>query len=152
MVVVSTTITATTPAGTGAVTVTVTANGQNGSLANGFTYNGSAPTAPGGLTAGQGSAPIVAAVQSYYNSTFLTMHTTAAFNSTGGDWIVLCASSHFGVTFTPSDNLGNTWISIAGPTTTALGFDLRTQVWYAPNPIVGPGHTITMNLSRVCRW
>ncbi len=52
------------------------------------------------------------------------------------------------MTFTPSDNLGNTWISIAGPTTTALGFDLRTQVWYAPNPIVGAAQTITMNLSQ----
>ena len=39
VVVNSTTITATTPAGTaGAVTVTVTVNGQSGSLANGFTY------------------------------------------------------------------------------------------------------------------
>jgi hypothetical protein len=147
VVVNSTTITATTPAGTGTVTVTATVNGQSGSLANGFTYNGSGPTAPGGLTAGPGSGPIVAAVQGYDNSTFLTTHTTAAFDSTGGDGIVLCASSHFGVTFTPSDSFGNTWISIAGPTTTSLGFDLRTQVWYAPNAIVGPGHTVTMNLS-----
>ena len=39
MVVSSTTITATTPAGSaGAVTVTVTSSGQSGSLANGFTY------------------------------------------------------------------------------------------------------------------
>ena len=147
VVVSATQITATTPAGGGAVTVTVTANGQSGSLANGFTYNG-APTAPGGLTAGKGLVPTVVNVQSYDNSTFLTTHTTAAFNSTGGDLIVLCASSHFGVTFTPSDNLGNTWIAIAGPTTTALGFDLRTQIWYAPNPIVGSAQTITMNLSQ----
>ena len=41
VVVNSTTITATTPAhAAGAVTVTVTVNGQNGNLANGFTYNG----------------------------------------------------------------------------------------------------------------
>ncbi|MGF7182393.1 IPT/TIG domain-containing protein, partial [Tunturiibacter psychrotolerans] len=40
VVVNSTEITATTPAGSaGAVTVTMTANGQSGSLANGFTYN-----------------------------------------------------------------------------------------------------------------
>jgi chitodextrinase len=147
VVVSATQITATTPAGGGVVTVTVTANGQSGSLASGFTYNG-APTAPGGLTAGKGSVPTVVNVQSYDNSTFLTTHTTAAFSSTGGDLIILCASSHFGVTFTPSDNLGNTWISIAGPTTTPLGFDLRTQIWYAPNPIVGSAQTITMNLSQ----
>jgi Domain of unknown function (DUF1929)/IPT/TIG domain len=41
----STTITATTPAGTaGAVTVTVTVNGQSGSLVNGFTYTSPATT------------------------------------------------------------------------------------------------------------
>ena len=101
-----------------------------------------------GLTAGAGSGPTVAAVQSYINSTFLTTHTTAAFNSTGGDSVILFASSHFEVTFTPTDNFGNTWISIAGPTTTALGFDLGSQMWYAPHPIVGAGHTITMNLSQ----
>ncbi|MGE5057516.1 MAG: beta strand repeat-containing protein [Acidobacteriota bacterium] len=147
-VVNTSTITATTPAGSGAVTVTVTVNGQTGSLANGFIYSGSAPTAPGGLTAAGGSGPTVAAVQGYINSNFQATHTTAAFDSTGGDLIVLCASSHFEETFTPSDSLGNTWISIAGPTTTSLGFDLGTQLWYAPNAKVGPGHTVTITLSE----
>jgi hypothetical protein len=147
-VVNATTITATTPAGSGAVTVTVTVNGQSGSLANGFTYSGSAPTPPGGLTAGGGSGPTVAAVQGYINSNFLTTHTTGAFDSTGGDLIILCASSHFEETFTPSDSFGNTWISIAGPTTTSVGFDLGTQLWYAPNAKVGQGHTVTITLSE----
>ena len=147
-VVNSTTITATTPAGSGTVTVTVTVSGQSGSLTNGFTYSGGVPTAPGLLTSGARPGPIVDTVQGYYNSTFLTTHTTAAFDSTGGDLIVLFASSHFGVTFSPSDNFGNTWISIAGPTTTALGFDLESQIWYAPNPTVGPGQIVTMNLSQ----
>jgi hypothetical protein len=148
VVVNSTTITATTPAGTGVVTVTVMVNGQSGSLPNGFTYNGTGTiTPPGNLAAGAGAGPTVAAVQGYINSTFLTTHTTAPFDSTGGDLIILCASAHFGLTFTPSDNFGNTWIPIAGPTNTNLGFDLRTEIWYAPHPVVGPGHTITMNLS-----
>jgi hypothetical protein len=109
---------------------------------------GGTPTAPAGLTvAGGGPGPTVASVQSYINSTFLTSHKTGAFDSTGGDVIVMCASSHAGVTFTPSDNLGNNWISMAGPTNTSVGADLRTQVWYVGNPIVGPGHTVTMNLS-----
>jgi fibronectin type 3 domain-containing protein len=143
----ATTITATTPAGSGIVTVTVTVNGQSGSLSNGFAY-GSAPTAPRGLSAGPGTGPIVANVQGYYNSNFQTTHTTATFDSTGGDLIVLFAASHFGVTFTPSDNFGNTWISVAGPTTTSLGFDLESQIWYAQNPVVGTGQMITMNLSQ----
>jgi hypothetical protein len=102
------------------------------------------PTAPSNLT---GPGPIVQATQGYINSTFLTTHTTAAFDSTDGDLIVVCASSHAGVTMTPSDSFHNTWISAAGPTNTSTGFDLRTQIWYAKNPTVGPGHTFTLNLS-----
>lgn len=149
-VVNSTSITATTPAGpAGKVTVTVTnSDSQTGSLANAYTYvTPSTPTAPGNLAVGGGPAPIVSAVQSYINSNSLTSHTTGAFDSTGGDLIVLLASSHAGVTFTPSDTFGNTWIPIAGPTNTTTGFDLRTEMWYARNPIVGSGQTVTMGLS-----
>jgi len=150
VVVSGTQITATSPLGSvGAVTVTVTNPGvQSGSLANGYTYVVPAPTAPSGLTVAEGGpGPTYVNGQGYYNSTSLTTHTTTSFNSTGGDLILLLASSHQGVAFTPSDSFGNTWIAIAGPTSTAVGYDLRSQVWYAPNPIVGPGQTITMNLS-----
>lgn len=93
------------------------------------------------------SDPTVQAVQSYLNRTFLTTHTTAPFDSRGGDIIVVCASSHAGVTMTPSDSFKNTWISGAGPTNTRTGFNLRTQLWYAKHPAVGAGHTFTLNLS-----
>ena len=102
------------------------------------------PTAPSNLAA---IGPIVQATQGYINSNLLTTHTTAPFDSTGGDLIVVCASSHAGVTMTPSDSFNNTWISAAGPANTTTGFDLRTQVWYAQNPTVGPGQTFTLNLS-----
>jgi IPT/TIG domain-containing protein len=106
------------------------------------------PTAPGNLTAVAGTlAPVVVGVQGYINSTSQVTHTTAAFDSTGGDLLVLFASSHAGVTFTPSDSFGNVWISAAGPTSTTVGFDLRSQLWYARNPIVGPNDTVTMTLS-----
>jgi len=85
--------------------------------------------------------------QSDVDTNALTSHTSAAFDSTGGDVIVLAASSVAGVTFTPSDNFGNTWTSIAGPTSTTQGAVLRAQIWYAQNPVVGPGHTITIGLS-----
>ena len=150
VVVSGTQITATTPAGSaGAVTVTVTNLGaQSGSLASAFTYvTSGTPTAPTNLTVGAGPGPTYVSGQGYYNTTSLTTHTTASFNSTGGDLILLFASSHAGVTFTPSDSLGNTWIPIAGPTSTVLGFDLRSQVWYAPHPTVGAAQTVTMNLS-----
>jgi hypothetical protein len=93
------------------------------------------------------ASPTVRASQSYINPTALTTHTTAPFDSSGGDLIVVCASSHAGVTMTPSDSFNNTWISAAGPTNTSTGFDLRTQIWYAKSPTVGLGHTFTLNLS-----
>jgi hypothetical protein len=106
------------------------------------------PSVPGNLTAIAGApGPVVIATQAYINATSLSSHTTAAFDSTGGDLIVICASSHMGMTMTPSDSFGNTWISIAGPTSTALGDDIRTQVWYSRPSGVGSAHTITINLS-----
>jgi len=106
------------------------------------------PTAPGSFAAVAGaSGPVVIATQSYINSTSLTSHTSAAFNSSGGDLLVLCASSHAGVTMTPTDSFGNGWIAVAGPTSTTTGFDLRTGVWYARMPVVGSGQTVTMTLS-----
>ncbi len=110
--------------------------------------NTSTPTAPSNMAANtSGPGPVVQAVQSYINSTFLTTHTTAPFDSTGGGFMLICASSHAGVTLTPSDSFGNTWISIGGPTNTPAGFDLRTQLWYTRNPTVGSGHTVIITLS-----
>ena len=117
-------------------------------IATASTPNLAAPTAPTSLSVVDGGpGPVVVAVQSYINTAALTTHTAAAFNSTGGDLIVMSASSHAGVTFTPTDNFGNTWIPLAGPTSTTMGADLRTVAWYAANAIVGPGHVVTMNLS-----
>ena len=105
------------------------------------------PSAPANLTVITTPIPMVQAVQGYLNPTFLTAHTTDPFDSSGGDLIVVCASSHAGVTMTPSDSFNNTWISTAGPTNTNKGSNLETQVWYAKNPTVGPLHTFTLNLS-----
>jgi hypothetical protein len=98
-------------------------------------------------TVSSDSAPRIRATQRYINGTSLTTHTTTAFDSSGGDLIVVCASSHSGVLMAPSDSFNNTWISAVGPTSTESGFDLRSQVWYAKNPRVGPRHTFTLNLS-----
>src|SRR5256885_5550649 len=86
------------------------------------TAGNAVPTAPGNLTAVAGApGPAVIATQSYINSTSLLSHTTASFDSSGGDVIVICVSSHAGVTMTPSDSFGNAWIAIAGPTSTTTG-------------------------------
>ncbi|HYR88021.1 MAG TPA: fibronectin type III domain-containing protein [Terriglobia bacterium] len=107
-----------------------------------------APTIPGSVRSfAGGTPPSVIGRQAYINSTSLTSHTSAAFDSTGGDLIFLFASSHANVTLTPTDNKGNTWISAAGPTNHTPGVDLRSQIWYAKTPNVGIGHTVTMTLS-----
>ena len=114
-VVNNTTISATTPAGTaGAVSVTVTVNGQNGSLANGFTYvamptvtnvNPSTGTTSGGtavtitgtnfvsgatVTFGSASATSVVVV----NSTTITAVTPAG--SAGAVTVIVTVSSQSG--------------------------------------------------------
>jgi len=147
----SSTMTITVGSSTALGTYTITITGNGGGVQQNATVTltvGSLPTAPTNLAGSAGGpGPTVVAAQGLYDTTLTTSHTTAAFNSTGGDLIVMLASSHAGVTFTPSDSFGNIWIPIAGPTSTTQGFDLRTEVWYAPNPVVGPGHTVTVALS-----
>ncbi len=136
-----------TGATTGMVVVTVGAQTSNGVT---FTVNtgSSSPTAPGSLTAVASSlTPSLVGEQGYINTAFLTSHSMLPFDSTGADLLVLFASSHAGVTFTPSDSFGNVWTSAVGPTNTSTGFDLRSQMWYVRNPIVGPNHVVTMGLS-----
>ena len=122
--------------------------GPYSTTASAMTAGTAVPTAPGSFAAVAGaSGPVVIATQSYIYSASVTSHTSAAFDSSGGDLLVLCASSHAGVTMTPTDSFGNGWIAVAGPTSTTTGFDLRTGVWYARMPVVGPGDTVTMTLS-----
>lgn len=104
-----------------------------------------APTAPGELTGG--IAPAIIYNGHYLNRTFLRKHTAPVFDSTGGDLILVYASSHNGTILTPSDNYKNTWVSLSGPTNSSAGADLRSQIWYAKNARVGPKHTFTMSLS-----
>ena len=108
------------------------------------------PSAPQSLIGGP--APTIQRVAGYYNSTSLTKHVMAPFDSTGGDVLVVCAGTHEDALLTPSDNFNNTWISLAGPTNfgpTDLsgGINIRAQIWYAKNPKVGPNHVFAMTLS-----
>jgi hypothetical protein len=103
------------------------------------------PTAPAGLTASR--APVVRAVQSYINRAHITKHVMAPFDSTGGDLLVVYASSHGKLTFTPSDNFKNTWIPLRPPADFGFGNDLRSALWYAKNPKTGSNHAFTIDLS-----
>ena len=103
------------------------------------------PSPPQALVGG--TAPVIIYAGHYLNRAFLTRHTAPTFDSTSGDLIVVCASSHNGVILTPSDSYKNTWILLAGPTNSVAGFDLRSQIWYARKPKVGPKHTFAITLS-----
>jgi hypothetical protein len=103
------------------------------------------PTPPAGLVAG--NAPYVQKVQSYITYDHVTKHMTAPFDSTGGDLLVVYATTHGKLTFTLSDNFDNTWIPLAGPTDFSHGDDLRSGLWYAKNPKTGPDHVFTIDLS-----
>ncbi len=146
------TMTVTVGASTAAGTYPITVTGNGGGIQRSttvtltVTQGGISPPTNVSVTDG-GPAPVIQAVQSYINSTYLTVHTTQPFNSSGGDLIVMFASSHAGVTMTPSDAYGNTWVSIAGPTNTTQGFDLRSQIWYVASPVTGPNETVSVALS-----
>jgi hypothetical protein len=105
------------------------------------------PTQPAGLVAGR--APVVQNVQGYITYDHVAKHVTAPFDSTGGDLLVVYATTHGKLTFTPSDNFDNTWIPLAGPTDFSHGDDLRSALWYAKNPKTGPNHVFTIELSSL---
>ena len=154
VVVNNTTVTATTPVGSaGAVTVTVTVGGQSGSLASAFTYVVTAGiTAPGnfaGALMGT-SAPTYIAGQEYYNATAGTSFTTAPFNSTGADLLVMFLGCHNNTVFTITDSHGNTWLPLAGPAykVGTESFPMEGEFFYAPNATTGTSHTVTVALSQ----
>ena len=154
-VVNSTTITATTPAGTaGAVTVTVTNLGsQSGTLPSGYTYVVSAGiTAPGNFSGALlGTvAPTYVSGQQYYNATAGTSFTSSPFNSTGADLLVMFLGCHNDTVFTITDNYGNTWLPLAGPALKvgSASFPMEGEFFYAPNAQTGTGHIITVGLSQ----
>lgn len=103
------------------------------------------PTPPERLRIGR--APTIQLAASYYGSTHVVRHTMAPFDSSGGDLLVAYASTHQGVLLRPSDNFNNAWVSLAGPTTARTENDLRSQIWYASNPKVGPNYLFTVELS-----
>jgi hypothetical protein len=134
-VVNGTTITATTPAhAAGAVTVAVTANGQGGSLANGFTYNG-------GVTI---SFVQVAAATPQTSTTTVSVAYPGA--ETAGDLNVVVVGWNDTTATVQSvkDSGGNNYSLAIGPTS---GTALRQSIYYLSN-IVGGNNTVTVTFSQ----
>jgi hypothetical protein len=103
------------------------------------------PNAPTDLSGGL--TPTIVAETGYILAAHSASDTTASFDSTGGDLILMAASTHDGAMLTPDDTYHNTWISLAGPTDAHSKYNVRSQMWYAKNPKVGPDHAVTMTLS-----
>src|SRR5207244_9413146 len=89
----------------------------------------SAPTAPSNARAVAGGIPAsIIARQTYTGAASLASHTTATFDSTGGNLIVVFGSSlKNAATMTLTDNKGNTWVSAAGPAShPSAGVNIRS--------------------------
>jgi hypothetical protein len=139
VVVSSTTITGTTPAGTaGAVTVTVTVNGQSGSLASGFTYNGTVPIS---------FAQVASATPQSATATVPVSYPAA---QTAGDLnIVVVGWNDTTATVTSvKDSAGNNYSLAIGPTS---GTALRQSLYYASS-IVGGSNTVTVTFSQAAAF
>src|SRR6202042_120371 len=139
VVVSSTSITATTPAGSaGAVTVTVTVNGQSGSLTNGFTYNGTVAISFSQVASATPQSPTATVPVSY----------PAA--QTAGDLnvVVVGWSDTTSTVQSVIDSAGNNYILAIGPTS---GTGLRQSIYYAPH-IVGGSNTVTVTFNQAATF
>jgi Bacterial Ig domain len=101
------------------------------------------------------SAPTVVNSLGYINRKPLTSHTTASFNSGGASTIVVYLSSHPSWDGRPvaingiTDNAGNSWKVLEGPTPWAgSSFTLLSAIYYVNGPITSAEHQLTVNLSN----
>jgi uncharacterized protein YjiK len=101
------------------------------------------------------SAPAVTSSIGYINGTPLTTHTSTSFNSGGASTLVAFVSSHPMWNGQPvsisglSDNLGNTWNLLTGPTTfVGSSFTLLSEIYYINAPLTSTTHTFTVNLTN----
>jgi hypothetical protein len=139
VVVNSTTITATTPAGSaGAVTVTVTVNGQSGSLINGFTYNPAVAI---------GFAQVAAATPQAPTATVSVKYPGA---QTAGNLNVVVVGWNDTTSTVQSvkDSAGNNYSLAVGPTT---GTGLRQSIYYASNIAAG-SNTVTVTFNQAAAY
>jgi nitrogen fixation protein FixH len=135
VVVNSTTITATTPAGSsGAVTVSVTSNGQSGSLANGFTYN-----APAGIAFVQQASSTPQSATATVSVSYPGAQTAEDMNIVVVGWNDTTASVQ-----SVTDSAGNVYRLAIGPTS---GAALRQSIYYAAN-VAGGSNTVTVTFSQ----
>ena len=129
VVVSSTSITATTPAGVGgAATVTVTVNGQSGILANGFTYV--APPTVSGVSPNSG--PTTGGTGVTITGTNFAADATATFGSAAATNVVVVSSTQITAT-TPAGSAGAVTVTV---TASGQSGSLTNGFTYAVPPTV----------------
>ncbi|MEN6534158.1 MAG: Ig-like domain-containing protein [Bryobacteraceae bacterium] len=99
--------------------------------------------------------PYLVGSRGYTNATSLTEHTMASFTSVGSSTLVAFVSTLSNWNSLPvsigsiSDNAGNTWSVLAGPTTWAgATYPLLSAIYYVNAPVTNAAHTITVNLTN----
>jgi fibronectin type 3 domain-containing protein len=101
------------------------------------------------------SAPAVISSVGYMNTNPQTVHTTASFNCTGASTVVVFVSSHPSWNGLPvsigglSDNLGNTYNLLTGPTQFAGStYTLLSSIYYVNAPAASASQTLTLTLTN----
>lgn len=99
--------------------------------------------------------PTISSSVGYVNGTPLTAHTTATFNTSGASTLVAFVSSHPSWNGQPvsfsgvTDNAGNTWNILTGPTTRPdSAFTLMSAIYYVMLPATSATHAVTVNLTN----
>ena len=107
------------------------------------------------VTAAALPLPAVVSSRGYINGAPLTAHTTAAFNSVGASTLVAFVSTNSPWNGLPvtisglSDNAGNTWNVLTGPTTwTGNSLTLVSGIYYVNAPATSGTHTLTVHLTN----
>src|SRR5580658_4340118 len=109
------------------------------------------------VSAGAQTASTVSSV-GYLNGASIPSHTTAAFNSVGASTLVAFVSTlptwpqpggQAVAISSFSDNLGNTWSLLAGPTPwVGSVYSLVSAIYYVNAPITSPNHTLSVLLTN----
>ncbi|WP_429634941.1 Ig-like domain-containing protein, partial [Tunturiibacter psychrotolerans] len=100
-------------------------------------------------------APSRVSSQGYINTTALTTHTTAAFNTVGASTLVMFVGSHSPWNSQPvsisgvSDNLGNSWKVLTGPTSwIGESEPMLGAIYYVNVPATSATHMVTVQLTN----
>ena len=136
----STSITATTPAGSiGAVTVTVTNIGsQSGSLANGFTYNAAVAIGFSQVASSTPQSPTATVTVAY----------PAAQTAGDLNMVVVGWNDTTSTVQSVKDSVGNTYSLAIGPTSAS---GMNQSIYYASNITAG-SNTVTVTFSQAAAY